>query len=338
MHRPPSDFPAASRKRGRRPAILGSPFLQREGKKYILGSPFLHREGGQGVRFFAPPPATTEPDLLSQVQGLAPNSPFLVREGSGPSPVILRERLGEGSATRLEDTFLGSPFLHREGGKGVRFLYRKSLASLALTISLALSACGTMQQSTTYYPLTDKTAPAGKNVLDVPLEKFTADLVTPAGFKVKTNGQYKTEAQTKAAAAAIDRYWTEIRDCSTTALKTSGTADAQPLLAEFPTHLSIEIANTWKVVEGPTTHRRMQAFPSLARPGGWSTARREEDELYILVVPELNGLGPQMAGELNLWLSRQTTLLTDVASTCSSVPCLRFAYNNTPSQAWNECK
>ena len=72
-------------------------------------------------------------------------------------------------------------------------------------------------------------------------------------------------------------------------------------------------------------------------PGTWSTARREEDELYILVVPELNGLGPQMAGELNLWLSRQTTLLTDIASTCSSVPCLRFAYNNTPSQAWNEC-
>jgi hypothetical protein len=194
-----------------------------------------------------------------------------------------------------------------------------------------------MQQSTTYYPLTDKTAPTGKNVLDVPPEKFTADLVTPAGLKVKTNGQYKTEAQMKAAAAAIDRYWSEIQKCATDALQTSGTADAKQLVAEFPTHLSIEIANTWKVVEGPATHRRMQAFPSLARPGGWSTARREEDELYIVVVPELNGLGPQMAGELNLWLSRQTTLLTDVASTCSSVPCLRFTYNNAPSQAWNQC-
>jgi hypothetical protein len=222
--------------------------------------------------------------------------------------------------------------------QGVRFLPRTLIASLALTISLALSACGTIQHTTTYYPLTEKTAPAGKTVLDVPTEKFSADLVTSAGFKVKTNGQYKTEAQMKAAAAAIDRYWIEIRDCATTALQTSGTTNAPQLVADFPSHLSIEIANTWKVVEGPTTHRRMQAFPSLARPGGWSTARREEDELYILVVPELNGLGPQMAGELNLWLSRQTTLMTDVASTCASLPCLRFSYNNAPSQAWNECK
>ena len=314
----------------RRSTFLGSPFLVREGESVppILGSPFLHREGGQGVRFFASPPATTQPDLFPQVQGLAP-----AREGSGPSPVILRERLGEGSATRHKDTFLGSPFLHREGGQGVRFL----LAPFALAISLALSACGTVQHTTTYYPLTEKTAPAGKNVLDVPPEKFTADLVTPAGFKVKTNGQYKTEAQIKAAADAIDRYWSEIQKCSTAAMQTSGNADDEKLLAEFPTHLSIEIANTWKVVEGPITHRRMQAFPSLARPGGWSTARREEDELYILVVPELNGLGPQMAGELNLWLSRQTTMLTDIASACSSVPCLRFNYNNAPSQAWNEC-
>jgi len=252
--------------------------------------------------------------LLTQVQGLAP---ALAGEGTASAP---------GVRIRLQ----------REGGHEVRFLH-KLLGTLALTISLALSACGTAYQSSTYYPLTDKTAPAGKNVLDVPAEKFTADLVTPAGFKVKTNGQYKTEQQIKAAAAAIDRYWSEIRDCATTALRTSGTADASQLVTEFPTHLSIEIANTWKVVEGPTTHRRMQAFPSLARPGGWSTARREEDELYILVVPELNGLGPQMAGELNLWLSRQTTLLTDIASTCSSVPCLRFNYNNTPSQAWTEC-
>ena len=246
------------------------------------------------------------------------------------SPFLVWERL---------KIILGSPFLHREGGQGVRFRHRNLFASMALTISiaLALSSCGTMQQSTTYYPLTDKTAPMGKNVLDVPPGKFTADLVTPAGFKVKTNGQYKTEAQIKAAADAIDRYWSEIQKCATAAMQTSGNADDEKLLPEFPTHLSIEIANTWKVVEGPTTHRRMQAFPSLVRRGGWSTARREEDELYILVVPELNGLGPQMAGELNLWLSRQTTLLTDIASTCSSVPCLRFAYNNTPSQAWNEC-
>ena len=248
--------------------------------------------------------------------------------GQGEGTITRRKQAGDNGAGLLSQVQGLAP------AQGVRFL----LASLTLTISLALSACGTVYHSTTYYPLTEKTAPPGKNVLDVPPEKFSPDLVTPAGFKVKTNGQYKTEAQMKAAAAAIDRYWSEIRNCAITALQTSGTADAQQLVAEFPTHLSIEIANTWKVVEGPTTHRRMQAFPSLARPGGWSTARREEDELYILVVPELNGLGPQMAGELNLWLSRQTTLMTDIASTCSSVPCLRFSYNNAPSQAWNECK
>jgi hypothetical protein len=209
--------------------------------------------------------------------------------------------------------------------------------TLALTISIALSACGTTHQSTTYFPLTNKNVPAGKDVLDVPPAKFTADLVTPAGFKVKTNGQYKTEAERNAAAAAIDRYWSEVQKCATDALQASGTADASQLTAEFPNHLSIEIANTWRVVEGPMTHRRMQAFPSLARPGTWSTARREEDELYIVVVPELNGLGQQMAGELNLWLSAQITMMTDVANTCSSVPCLRFSYVNAPSQAWNEC-
>ncbi len=212
-----------------------------------------------------------------------------------------------------------------------------SIAFLALTISIALSGCGTAYQSTTYYPLTSKTVPAGKDALDVPPAKFSTDLVTPAGFKVKTNGQYKTGEQTKAATQAIDRYWSEVQKCATDALQTSGTADASQLLAEFPSHLSIEIANTWRVVEGPTTHRRMQAFPSLARPGTWSTARREEDELYIVVVPELNGLGPQMAGELNLWLSAQITMMTDIANTCSSVPCIRFSYKNAPSQAWNEC-
>jgi len=212
-----------------------------------------------------------------------------------------------------------------------------SRASLALTISIALSACGTVEQTTTYYPLTEKTNQTGKNALDVPPAKFGFDLMTLGGFKVKTNGQYKTEEQRKAAAAAIDRYWSEVQKCATDGLQASGTANASQLIAEFPSHLSIEIANTWKVVEGPTTHRRMQAFPSLARPGTWSTARREEDELYILVVPELNGLGPQMAGELNLWLSAQTTLMSDLANACSSVPCIRFSYNNAPSQAWGEC-
>ena len=211
------------------------------------------------------------------------------------------------------------------------------IAPLALAFSIALSGCGTIEQTTTYYPLTDKTAPSGKYALDVPAAKFTADLVTPAGFKVKTNGQYKTEPARNAAAAAIDRYWSEVSKCATGGVQAPGADNAAQLIAEFPSHLSIEIANTWKVVEGPTTHHRMQAFPSLARPGGWATARREEDELYIVVVPELNGLGQQMAGELNLWLSSQITLTSSLATACSSVPCIRFAYNNTPSQAFNEC-
>ena len=251
--------------------------------------------------------------------------------GQGEGTITQRKQAGDNGAGLLTQVQGLAP-----AGQGVR-LNRNMLAALAFAISIGLSACGTMQQSTTYYPLTEKTAPTGKNVLNVPPEKFSADLVTPAGFKVKTNGQYKTEQQIKAAATAIDRYWSEIRECATTALQTSGTNNASQLVAEFPNHLSIEIANTWKVVEGPATHRRMQAFPSLARPGAWITARREEDELYILVVPELNGLGPQMASELNLWLSSQTTLLTDIASTCSSAPCLRFNYNNAPSQAWNQC-
>lgn len=212
-----------------------------------------------------------------------------------------------------------------------------STVAFALAISNALCACGTVEQSTTYYPLSDRTVAKGPNALDVPPAKFSADLVTAAGFKVKTNGQYKTAEQRKAAAAAIDRYWNEIQSCATDALQAGGAANAAHLTAEFPSHLSIEIANTWRVVEGPTTHRRMQAFPSLARPGTWSTARREEDELYILVVPELNGLGAQMAGELNLWLSGQMTMTSDLANACSSVACIRFSYNNAPSQAWSEC-
>src|SRR5579863_2785144 len=206
------------------------------------------------------------------------------------------------------------------------------IAPLALAFSIAMSACGTVEQTTTYYPLTDKTVPTGKYALDMPPAKFTSDLVTPAGFKVKTNGQYKTVTERNAAAAAIDRYWSEVSKCATGKVNAPGADNAPHLIAEFPTHLSIEIANTWKVVEGPITHKRMQAFPSLARPGGWSTARREEDELYVLVVPELNGLGQQMAGELNLWLTGQVTLMTSLATSCSTVPCIKFPYNNTPSQ------
>ena len=101
----------------------------------------------------------------------------------------------------------------------------------------------------------------------------------------------------------------------------SGDTDVSGLIEEFPRHLAVEIANNWKVVEGPTTHRRMQAFPSIAHPGSWSTARRQEDALYIVVVPELNGLGPQMVNQLNLWLIKNANVppTADLVSACASV-------------------
>ncbi len=119
-----------------------------------------------------------------------------------------------------------------------------------------------------------------------------------------------------------------------------GDTDVSDLIDEFPRHLAVEIANNWKVVEGPKTHRRMQAFPSKAHPGSWSTARREEDALYIVVVPELNGLGPQMVNELNLWLMKNANVppTADLVNACASVPCLRFEYDNAPSQMWSQCK
>jgi hypothetical protein len=165
---------------------------------------------------------------------------------------------------------------------------------------------------------------------------FQADLVTPAGIHVKSNGQYKNAEQRTAASSAIDRYWYEVRQCSMTVVP-AGEISAR-YLPEFPRHLSIEIANDWKVVEGPTTHRKMQAFPSRSRPGTWSTARREEDALFILVVPELNGLAPQMAGELNLWLAGSTSALqSDLSNACASLKCIRFSYDNAPSQAFSDC-
>lgn len=193
----------------------------------------------------------------------------------------------------------------------------------------------------TYYPLNDTGTPAevGKRPLELSPTEFAADLITPAGIRVKTNGQYKTEATRKAAALAIDRYWSEVGTCAASA-EPPGDTDIRDLTDEFPRHLAVEIANNWKVVEGPTTHRRMQAFPSIARPGSWSTARRQEDALYIVVVPELNGLGQQIASELNLWLTKNANVppTADLVGACASVACVRFNYNNAPSQAWNECK
>jgi len=216
---------------------------------------------------------------------------------------------------------------------------RAAVATLAVAVSNALVSCGPMES--TYYPLNQTGTPAevGKRPLELSSSEFAADLVTPAGIRVKTNGQYKTEDVRKAAAVAIDRYWGEVRAC-TVGVERPGDTDVGDLVEEFPRHLAVEISDNWKVVEGPTTHRRMQAFPSLAHPGTWSTARRQEDALYIVVVPELNGLGPQMVNELNLWLMKNANVppTADLLSACASVACVRFNYNNAPSQVWNECK
>ena len=235
----------------------------------------------------------------------------------------------------LKVTKLASP-----GSRRFRAAMRRaSAALLALAISNALVTCEPTQS--TDYPPNDTGAPAevGKRPLELSPTEFAADLVTPGGIRVKTNGQYKTEAARKAAALAIDRYWNEVRIC-TAGVERPGDTDVRDLTEEFPAHLAVEIANNWKVVEGPATHRTMQAFPSIARPGSWSTARRQEDALYIIVVPELSGLGPQMANELNLWLMTNANVppTADLVGACASVACVRFNYNNAPSQAWNECK
>ncbi len=231
--------------------------------------------------------------------------------------------------------------LEAEGGgiSGGGFRSRRvSIALLVLAMSSALAAC---PMQSTYYPLNQEGTPAevGKRPLELSPAEFSADLVTPSGIRVKTNGQYKTEASRQAAALAIDRYWNEVRSCAVSALSSSDT-DVRDLIDEFPRQLAVEISNSWKMVEGPTSHRRMQAFPSIAHPGTWSTARRQEDALYIVVVPELNGLGPQMVNELNLWLNKNANVPPsgDLVGACASVPCVRFNYNNAPSQAWNECK
>ena len=213
-----------------------------------------------------------------------------------------------------------------------------TLVLVAIAIAVALVGCAPESSN---YPenSTGAAAEVGKRPLELSASEFAADLVTPAGIRVKTNGQYKTDASRKAAADAIDRYWGEVRACAV-GVEPSSDTDVSGLIEEFPRHLAVEIANNWKIVEGPATHRRTQAFPSIEHPGAWSTARRQEDALYIVVVPELNGLGPQMVNELNLWLMRNANVppTVDLAGACAAVACLRFNYNNLPSQAWNECK
>jgi hypothetical protein len=229
------------------------------------------------------------------------------------------------------------PVVERGGGFPVA-IRRVAIVVFAFIASNALVGCET--ESTDYLQNnTGTAAEVGKRPLELSSSEFAADLVTPTGIRVKTNGQYKTDASKKAAADAIDRYWGEVRACAV-GVEPPGDTDVGGLIEEFPHHLAVEIANNWKVVEGPTTHRKMQAFPSIAHPGTWSTARRQEDALYIVVVPELNGLGPQMVNQLNLWLTKNANVppTANLVSACGAVACLRFNYNNLPSQAWNECQ
>jgi hypothetical protein len=164
------------------------------------------------------------------------------------------------------------------------------------------------------------------------------DLITPDGIHVKTNDQYKTSEQRHSASAAIDRYWSSVKDCTLQMVPPGDTLIVQKLLPEFPSHLSIEISDNWQIVEGHVTHRKQQAFPSLRKPGAFITATREEDSLMVEVVPELNGLGRQMAGAVNIWLSGHTDATsTDLSNVCAALPCYRFRYDNAPSQAWENC-
>jgi hypothetical protein len=207
-------------------------------------------------------------------------------------------------------------------------------------IAIAISACGPAYQA----PPADESVQFADSVDQSKIlsgafpPAFKADLVTPAGISVETNGQYKSEAVRKAAAATIDRYWNLVRQCAVEKFQARDATVADTLIPQFPGRLAVEIAGDWKVVEGPTTHHRMQAFPSRARPGSWSSARRAEDSLYIVVVPELIGLGPQMAGALGQWIAANGHAGgPEVAAGCAAVACIRFDYANAPSQAWDEC-
>ena len=88
-----------------------------------------------------------------------------------------------------------------------------ALVAFAFMASNALIGCETQS---TYYPQnnTGTAAEVGKRPLELSSSEFAADMVTPTGIRVKTNGQYKTDASKKAAADAIDRYWGEVRACA----------------------------------------------------------------------------------------------------------------------------
>ena len=84
----------------------------------------------------------------------------------------------------------------------------------ALAISNALVACEATQSNGYQPDETGAPAEVGTRPLQLSPTEFAADLVTPAGIRVKTNGQYKTEATRQAAALAINSCWSEVRACA----------------------------------------------------------------------------------------------------------------------------
>src|ERR1700684_3112570 len=96
---------------------------------------------------------------------------------------------------------------------GCRAVIRRvSIVVFAFLVSNALIGCET--QSTSPENNTGTSAEVGQRPLELSTSACAADLVTPTGIRVKTNGQYKTDASKKAAAEAIDRYWGEVRACA----------------------------------------------------------------------------------------------------------------------------
>ncbi|HEV2169821.1 MAG TPA: hypothetical protein VGR40_02680, partial [Candidatus Binatus sp.] len=72
-------------------------------------------------------------------------------------------------------------------------------------VALAFTLVGCVQSNYYAQNQTGTEAEVGKRPLVMANSEFAADLVTPLGIRVKTNGQYKTETARKTAARAIDR-------------------------------------------------------------------------------------------------------------------------------------
>jgi len=194
-----------------------------------------------------------------------------------------------------------------ERGAGFRAVIRRvSIVVLALIASNVLIGCE--PQSTYTAENNTGTGPAevGKRPLELSSSEFAPDLVTATGIRLKTKRAVQDrrveEGGGRCGRSLLGARFALVRSGS----EPANDADVSGLIEEFPRHLAVEIANNWKVVEGPTTHRRMQAFSlDCASRGNGPRRVGRRMRFYIVVVPELNGLGPQMVNELNLWLDEK---------------------------------